>query len=388
MSIIHADLQDAFAQLGQKNSEVNMPQKNIKKTDGESVVWPENIRILLVDDNDINREVALGMLLALGLSADEAVDGKQALIKIEAASHSQPYHLIFMDCQMPVMDGFTATTSIREGLAGDKNTKVTIIAMTANAMAGDKQRCLDVGMDDYLSKPVDVELLLHMLKRYLLSDEGVSKNEKQSQDVTNPLLVWDKKLALKYMNGNDSRLQRILVLFLNQSRDDMDLLRAAIGLNDWPEIHSFSHKIKGVAGHVGATKLSHSCKALELLAKKACDADAAKITFAEVDMQFQNFCDEIQAYLNSVEPRDAKAPPQHEVSNNELYELLSQLQQQLECGDYIDAERIQVFTCLVLIPRHKKNLDEVLAAIEVYNFDQALLLLLSLIKDLKPLEGI
>lgn len=121
-------------------------------------------RVLLVEDNLVNQEVALGLLEDLGLGADCAATGKEA---IELLSNNSEYELVLMDCQMPVMDGYDATRAIREGLTGETNKTVPIVAMTANAMAGDREKCLAVGMDDYVSKPIDHHLLQEKLEHYL-----------------------------------------------------------------------------------------------------------------------------------------------------------------------------------------------------------------------------
>ena len=109
---------------------------------------PLHMRVLLVEDNLVNQKVALRMLDRLGCTADAAANGEEALKFVE----DQRYDAILMDCQMPVMDGFETTTAIREREV-DGDYRHPIIAMTANAMAGDAERCIDAGMDAYLSKP-------------------------------------------------------------------------------------------------------------------------------------------------------------------------------------------------------------------------------------------
>lgn len=130
--------------------------------------WPQHTNILLVEDNAINLEVTKMMLCDLDLTADSAENGLEALKKLKEAENSTPYTLILMDCQMPEMDGYTATREIRQGSAGEIHGKVPIIAMTANAMKGDKEACLECGMNDYISKPVDPEELEAKLIQWLI----------------------------------------------------------------------------------------------------------------------------------------------------------------------------------------------------------------------------
>ena len=118
-------------------------------------------RVLLVEDNKVNQLVARGLLSKLGLSVDVAGDGVEALERLSA----EEYDLVFMDCQMPRMDGFEATRRIRSDASLPQ--QVPIVAMTANAMEGDRQRCLDVGMDDYIAKPVDVNRLYQAVEHWL-----------------------------------------------------------------------------------------------------------------------------------------------------------------------------------------------------------------------------
>ena len=118
-------------------------------------------RILVVEDNPVNQLVAAEMLKRLGLHADVAGDGAEALAALERL----PYDLILMDCQMPVMDGFEATRRLRERQTTER--RLPVIAMTANAIRGDRERCLEAGMDDYLPKPVRISELTAMLQRWL-----------------------------------------------------------------------------------------------------------------------------------------------------------------------------------------------------------------------------
>lgn len=126
-------------------------------------------KVLLVEDNVVNQAVTRGMLKLLGLEVDTASNGEEAL----TLSAKVPYDLILMDCQMPVMDGFEATRQLRRSDA-NSNQKTPVIALTANAMQGDKERCLDAGMDDYLAKPINREQLNSTVKRWLMKSKSAS----------------------------------------------------------------------------------------------------------------------------------------------------------------------------------------------------------------------
>ncbi len=128
-------------------------------------------KILLVEDNRINQIVATKILTKLNLKADVAVNGIKALEKLNSAS----YDLILMDCQMPEMDGYETTKAIREGKAGIEHKNITIIAMTANAMKGDKRKCLNAGMNDYLTKPIEINTIHKKLSSWMKKDMKTPK---------------------------------------------------------------------------------------------------------------------------------------------------------------------------------------------------------------------
>ena len=128
----------------------------------------QSARILLAEDNKINQQVALGLLKRLGIDADVVANGEEAL----AALRQHPYALVLMDVQMPVMDGLEATRRIRAREAGIINPGIPIIALTAHAMEGDRQRCLQAGMNDYLPKPFAAEAVDAVINRWLGNQDG------------------------------------------------------------------------------------------------------------------------------------------------------------------------------------------------------------------------
>ncbi len=124
----------------------------------------EGERVLVVEDNRVNQMVLIGILKNMGLTVDLAAHGKEALAAIEVT----PYALVFMDCLMPEMDGYEASQLVRAGRAGERNRRVPIVALTANAMKGDREQCLEAGMDDYLAKPINPDCLNQVLQRWLV----------------------------------------------------------------------------------------------------------------------------------------------------------------------------------------------------------------------------
>jgi signal transduction histidine kinase len=130
--------------------------------------WSSETKILLVEDNRINQIVAKQMLNHFNLSCDIANNGSEALAKLKVSNHiNMPYTIVLMDCQMPVMDGYEATINIRSGDCGELHKNIPIIAMTANAMTGDKEKCLETGMNDYFTKPIEQEAICTILKKWI-----------------------------------------------------------------------------------------------------------------------------------------------------------------------------------------------------------------------------
>ncbi|ALO34444.1 hypothetical protein CMT41_06725 [Colwellia sp. MT41] len=158
-------LTSAFASENRKSAQGDLPVSPAKVPPKNNI--NKQARILLVEDNRINQEVALGLLRMMGHSADVAINGVHALELILQRQFSQPYQLVLMDCQMPKMDGYQATKTIRSDEAYQHVNQVSIIAMTANTMSGDQQKCLDSGMNDYLAKPINPQLLAEKVAFWL-----------------------------------------------------------------------------------------------------------------------------------------------------------------------------------------------------------------------------
>lgn len=236
-------------------------------------------RILLVDDNSINRKVALGILSRLGLDADTAGDGAEALEMLEKES----YDLVLMDVQMPVIDGLTATQKIRSWDASHINRSIPIIAMTAYAMQGDRERCLEAGMSDYLAKPVIPHALAEVLQKWLgnrSSHEGAGAGEMPSSP-EHGVKVWNPE-TLEIMTMGDLELAAGI----------MDDFHAAIPLHlekmqdflkegDFDGMKLEAHTLKGISAQVGAEALRDAACRMETICRNK-NRDALSAAVAAV----------------------------------------------------------------------------------------------------------
>ncbi|MCD8521838.1 MAG: ATP-binding protein [Saccharospirillaceae bacterium] len=278
-------------QMGWNVSEEKSLPENIRFSIGQ----PRNrlYRILVVDDSLINQEVACCLLESLDVNVQTADNGQQALDILQQSTPDNPFDLILMDCQMPVLDGFSATEKIRAGAAGEQYCAITIIAMTAAALDGDREKCLQAGMNDYLSKPIDTERFATTLKHWLTSipsagtennsgDDAVEYTERNTRlnapttdtrDIAMPaevasLLVWDRAGALQRLMNKESILMRVVELFINTSGETLQALQDALAAQDISAIQAQAHSLKGVAGNIGGMQLMALSALLEQAARE------------------------------------------------------------------------------------------------------------------------
>ena len=214
-------------------------------------------KVLVVDDNYVNQAVAKGMLEKFGLEVDLANNGLEALELLQQLS----YDLVFMDCQMPVMDGYTATRKIRDPQSGVKNHLVPVIAMTANVMQGDKEKCLAAGMNEFIAKPVDPVKLGHVLAK-LLSLKGSDENnsakvaEASTGELEIEILVFDYEAMSERLMNDKELIAIIAETFLADMPIQIELLKNMVESNDVLGAATQAHKIKGAASNVGGMALS------------------------------------------------------------------------------------------------------------------------------------
>jgi two-component system, sensor histidine kinase and response regulator len=240
---------------------------------------PCGMHILLADDYPTNQQVANRHLTKAGFSVDIVDDGQQALDSYKRSS----YDLIIMDIEMPHMDGFTTTKAIREiegRLLGDgihrASGHIPIIAMTSHAIEGFRERCLDAGMDDFITKPVFCDDLISMVKKWLpacsieeavpgIIDKTTMRSIGSSTDEVNPPL--NLNLALDEFNGDKGLLMKLISGFIDIVRGQIDIIRKAISDGDMEVVRSQAHSIKGGAANLTAMDLSEVALGLEKMAK-------------------------------------------------------------------------------------------------------------------------
>jgi len=232
-----------------------------------------NLRILLVEDNAINQQVALGLLEKLGLAAEIAANGREALRALAADS----YDLVLMDIQMPEMDGLEATRRIRDPRFPTKNPEVPIIAMTAHAIRGDRETCLAAGMNDYLTKPVDPRRFRAALAQWLPLPRPRSAPEAprnppkapappEEPDDKPDAVVWNRYAMLDRLMGNEVMAERLRKMYLREMPDRMIELASALKSGDGAAATDLAHSLKGASAQMGAERVEALARAIEAAA--------------------------------------------------------------------------------------------------------------------------
>jgi len=245
----------------------SLPTPNYEESSKKIPLWGDHQRLLLVEDNSINQEVASLMLEDLGLVADIASNGLEAITALKSAPKESPYTLIFMDCQMPEMDGYEASQAIRKLDAGTRYAVIPIVAMTANAMKGDREKCLNSGMSDYLAKPIDPDELSAILVKWIKprSEPNTIENIKSSKVVeeSSAGLIWDRVGAFKRVGQKESRLAYLARLFLEDMPKRVSDIDEAFSRKDITTILTVSHACKGVALNLGLMQFAQTSRQLE-----------------------------------------------------------------------------------------------------------------------------
>ena len=229
-------------------------------------------RILLAEDNIVNQKVAVTLLKKLGLDVEIANTGKEVLQRRQDTH----YDLILMDCQMPEMDGYEATEAIRT-LEANQNTHTPIIALTANAMTSDRQRCLSVGMDDFIPKPFTQDELVSSLKRWLPPENKISANnvayihppgvEATSSDSFSSSIEWSKLNSMRNVMGES--FKTLVLTYLESTEEMLKAIPEAHGASDTKKLRRLAHSIRSSSAQMGAMTLSAIAYELEKQAKNS-----------------------------------------------------------------------------------------------------------------------
>jgi CheY-like chemotaxis protein len=230
--------------------------------------------ILLAEDHPVNRDVVREMITSRGHRCVCVPSGVEAVAAVKCGDHD----LVLMDCQMPEMDGYEATRRIRawesENGRGDR-ARIPIIALTAHAMTGDRERCLSAGMDDYLSKPVDADQLSELISRWL--SDGGSAPETSCQPMRPP----DVAEVMRRCMDNRELARRLLIAFVEQSEEDLAAAREAVSGEAPDTLAEVAHRIKGAAGNLALASIQAAAAQVEMMGRGG-SVDGAEIVLSRV----------------------------------------------------------------------------------------------------------
>lgn len=237
-------------------------------------------KVLIAEDNPLNQAVALAMLERMGLTGVVASDGGQAVTMVRDGA----FDLVLMDCQMPLMDGFEATAQIRR-LDARRGGQVPIVALTANAMPGDEQRCLAAGMDAFLAKPYTMANLHTVLARWLTNGPPAAESEdvasrtaleaqpSRAEEAVIDLAVLDSLRAIDESGGN-GLAKEVVGLFVRDAAKSWSQVQSAAAASDATALAKAAHTLKSSAANVGAVQLADGCRKIEALAREGRMPDA------------------------------------------------------------------------------------------------------------------
>ena len=291
---------------------------------------------LLVEDNDLNQEVATEFLHELGLEVDLAADGAAALAKVQAHA----YDVVLMDMQMPVMDGLTATREIRK-LPSQRD--LPIIAMTANAMAGDRERCIDAGMNDHIPKPIDPAVLATTLLRWT-KPAGKPLLLHTPEPSTHPLNAHqldgisglDVNRGLQLVRGRDTLYLSLMEKFVSGQADTPAQISSALASEDWGTAERLAHTLKGVAAQIGATQIQRTAEEMQVAIRQRQPQAILEKLLQQLNSDLPPLLSSIAARLPS--PKVQERGPQ--LSPEACATLLQQLQAQLHSGDFASQQTL------------------------------------------------
>ncbi len=255
-------------------------------------------KVLVVEDNSVNQKLAVRMLEKLGYRPDLVENGQEALAALDAGA----YEAVLMDCQMPVMDGFEATAAIRRQEAAGKRYvsagHLPIIAVTANAMQGDRERCLAAGMDAYLAKPIKLEDVRTTLARWIMPpalEETGKRGVKSVGPVSEGRPIFDPSQMLQNIGGDQDLLVQLVDLFLERQADMMSQIRQALSLGDAVTVERAAHALKGTAGNLCAPEVALAAGRLEAIGRLGTLHDAPAV-YANLEMEMLRLLHLLEEY--------------------------------------------------------------------------------------------
>ena len=346
------------------------------------------VRVLLAEDNEINQEVSREILERIGIIVDVVSNGKDVLDILE----EKTFDAILMDIQMPEMDGYTATRLIRKNKAHYRD--IPIIAMTAHAMTGDRDKSLDAGMNDHITKPVNAEQLFYTLEKWIeferlpgmevrIQSPVSEKNDKEKIYVTPGVNIPGVNIreALARIGNNEILYKKLLVNFLQDYSLTANEIEDAINHNDYALAHQHAHTIKGVAGNIGADQLQTAAGKLVSAIRHEKTQEFGDL-LKEFDVSLNLTLESINTFLSEHWGFDELMAEKETTHKKDLHKLL------LELETFVKKHRPKQCKEIMLEIVRQQWIEELLPKVErlnklinSYRFSEAYLLVLDLLQE-------
>jgi CheY-like chemotaxis protein len=341
------------------------------------------IRILLVEDNAVNQQVAAELLESVGASVKIANHGGEAVRILTGGDQPPPFDIVFMDLQMPEMDGFTATRLLR---AEPKLQVLPIIAMTAHALVEERRRCLEAGMNDHVSKPINPDALFATLTRWVRPRQAptagtAARPAKPADETILPEIEGiDVAGGLKRVAGNKRLYRDLLVQFAAKQGDADSQILAAIESGDHKKAERIAHTLKGVAGNIGLRQVFPAAEKLERAIREVDGGVRALVE--EFSQVLSRQVQAIQQAMRGVMlDRPAEAKKSQAFDARATSAAIAHLRVLLETSDGDAAEAFLFLEGALAGTFDQPRLDALSAAISEFDFDVALLKLDEIAKE-------
>lgn len=322
----------------------------------------QGAKILLVEDNLLNQELALELLSSNGIIAVVAENGQEAIDKLA----EEKFDGVLMDCQMPIMDGYTATRKIREQ---EQYLDLPILAMTANAMAGDKDKVLAAGMNDHIAKPINVSDMFNTMAAWITPSEPLQvavSSELSHEHITFPEFNFiNIKAGLATTQNNDALYAKLLKRFISSYQSHRQNFYQEMQSEDKGAAARWAHSLKGSAGNLGATWVQEAAKGLEQACKTSGDVDKA---YNLVEQELNKVLFELEAFVQ--QPSD-KTEQANSIDMAALSGLLEQLTILIEDYD-TEASEVAIHVAQMLAESKFSTFAKALVeSVDNYDFEQA-----------------
>ncbi len=329
-------------------------------------------KILVVEDNSINQDVAANLLHNNGIDFRIAGNGREALEMLE----NEHFDGVLMDCQMPVMDGYTATRKIRQN---DRFKNLPIIAMTANVMAGDREKSIEAGMNDHIGKPIRVADLLTVMNRWITPTAPFNPPDQYEKQVElEDIPGIDVSAGLNIVQGNVELYHELLVSFYDLYRDFVEDFKASRKESDKDVSIRCAHTLKGSAASVGAYGIKEKAMALENACKDQLPDHELDQLLTEVEKNLTPVMDALGMFKDSVKHGSKSKTDQESVISEETIMSVNKLRVLIDESDIKAIQAVEELRDMPGIGRYGDKVDQIARMLRDYDFDNAQKLLDSL----------